>query len=145
MAKKRSLSLHDKFFKASLQDKRIAQDFFKAHLPAYLKKMIDWSSLSLQPGSFIDSCYASAYSDILYQADFLGEPGYLYVLTEHQSKPDRLMPLRLWLYLCRIWDLHLKQNEGATADEEVSLPLIYRNALSWKAFTLSLFNGYLIC
>jgi predicted transposase/invertase (TIGR01784 family) len=121
MSKRTHLTLHDKFFKTSMQDVRIAHDFFKAHLPTKLQKVIRWDSLELQSGSFIDADYASKYTDVLYRADISKEAGYIYVLSEHQPSPDRFMPLRLWHYLCNIWDRHIKQADT----EQEGLPLIY--------------------
>jgi predicted transposase/invertase (TIGR01784 family) len=121
MSKKSHLSLHDKFFKVSMQDVRIAQDFFKAHLPPLIQEKLDWGSLCLQSGSFIDDDYSSSYTDVLYRATLSGESSYFYVLSEHQSTPDRWMPLRLWSYLCRIWERCLKQSGKRLK----KLPLIY--------------------
>jgi predicted transposase/invertase (TIGR01784 family) len=104
-----------------MQEIHIAKDFFKAHLPKELQTIMNWNSLQLQPGSFIDTDYASAYTDVLYRVNIDSKPSYLYLLAEHQSTPDELMPLRLWRYMCRIWDQHSKQ-EGK---KKGKLPLIY--------------------
>ncbi len=44
---------------------------------------------------------------------------FLYLLFEHQSKPDRWMRFRLLKYMCRIWEESFKQNP-----EQTELPLI---------------------
>lgn len=60
------------------------------------------------------------------------QPGYLFVLAEHQTTPDPLMAFRLWNYLCKIWDRHLKQldkenksGKKKTKVKEIKLPLIF--------------------
>jgi predicted transposase/invertase (TIGR01784 family) len=110
-------------------------------LPKPLQKAIDGGSLELQSGSFIDADYASKYTDVLYRADISKEAGYIYVLSEHQFSPDRFMPLRLWHYLCNIWDRHIKQTNA----ELEGLPLIYPVVLyhgkqSPSPFSMDLFD-----
>lgn len=128
MTKKHVLNQHDKFAKTSLEHKEIAQDFFKAHLPEELQEHIEWKTLALQSGSFIDDDYRDKYTDILYRVDMFNQPGYLLILTEHQSTADRYMALRLLNYLCKIWERHAKQHpkpDKQTRDKEGLLPLVY--------------------
>lgn len=42
---------HDQFFRQAMQDKRVATEFLKVHLPADLSVRIDFNTLSLQPRS----------------------------------------------------------------------------------------------
>lgn len=124
--KKKIVSQHDKFAKESLENKSIATDFFKAHLPKNIQFTIKWETLELQSGSFIDEDYREKYTDILYRVDMANQPGYLLILTEHQSRPDRYMAFRLLNYLCKIWERHLKQKtDKQTRDNEGLLPLVY--------------------
>ena len=117
-------SIHDRFFQVSLGDKAIATDFFKAHLPAHLQAQIDFSTLTLEPGRFVDKQYRAHYSDVLYSVKLVDQPAYLYVLAEHKSYPDRLLPLQLLRYLCEIWQRHVKERERAK-QTVMPLPLIY--------------------
>lgn len=110
---------HDRFFKKAMSNKRVAQEFFDFHLPEPLKQALDKDSLKLYQESYVDSELKLAFSDILYTASFQGQTGYLYVLVEHQSSPDKLMPFRMLKYICAIMDKHLKQ----TGKSE--LPLVY--------------------
>ena len=45
---------HDKLVKSTFSDPDNARAFLQAHLPRNLTRCIDWSSLSLVSGSFID-------------------------------------------------------------------------------------------
>jgi predicted transposase YdaD len=45
---------HDKLVKSTFSDPDNARAFLQAHLPRKLARRIDWSSLSLVSGSFID-------------------------------------------------------------------------------------------
>lgn len=45
---------HDKFFKTSMSNLELARDFFQHHLPDTIKKKLNFNTLELQPGSYID-------------------------------------------------------------------------------------------
>jgi hypothetical protein len=45
---------HDKLFKAGFSDPETSAGFLRSQLPPLVVDAIDWSSLCLQPGSFID-------------------------------------------------------------------------------------------
>lgn len=47
----------------------------------------------------------------------------LYILFEHQSTPDPLMPYRMLRYALRIWDRWLTEHEGARSLPPL-LPLV---------------------
>ena len=113
------ISPHDKFFKAAMTDKRVAAEFFTAHLPDRIKQAADFSQLQLCSGSYIDTELKTSFSDLLFSIPLAGYPGYFYTLVEHQSTPDKLMAFRLLKYLCAIWQQHIEQSG------ENQLPLIY--------------------
>jgi predicted transposase/invertase (TIGR01784 family) len=122
MATKSTPTSHDLFFKYSLRDLDIAKDYFKTKLPAFIKSKVNLETLKLQPDSFIESDAETRFADILYEVSFEGEPAYIYLLAEHQSKPDRLMPLRLWNYLCKIWMRDVERSQKSKGD--IKLPYI---------------------
>lgn len=112
---------HDRFFKANMQDVRVARSFFEAHLPAKLIKLIDFKTLKLEAGSFIDKKLQELLSDLIYSVKIGDKDCYLYIITEHQSTPPDLMPFRNLQYNCGLMEQHLKQiPEG----EPKVLPLI---------------------
>ena len=82
-----------------------------AYLPAALAERLDWSTLKLAETSFVDEALQESESDLLYtiQVAETAEPAYLYLLFEHQSKPDPWMRFRLLKYMCRIWDESFKE------------------------------------
>ena len=45
---------HDKLVKSTFSDPDNARAFLQAHLPRKLARLIDWTSLTLVSGSFID-------------------------------------------------------------------------------------------
>jgi predicted transposase/invertase (TIGR01784 family) len=112
--------IHDKTFKKLMSDIRVARDFFEEHLPAEVLSLAKLNTLQLSPGTFIDENLKEFMSDLLYKVDLRTETfGYFYILCEHKSKVDYLMPFTLLNYMVKIWTLHLEQTG------EKRLPLIF--------------------
>lgn len=118
MSKKR-LSPHDRFTRAMMTNKKVSREFFELHLPENIKQKVDFSTLELQKDSFIDDELRLNIADLLYQVKIEDQDGYFYILLEHQSTSDKLMPYRLMKYMIGIMDHHLKKKQGS------QLPFIY--------------------
>jgi predicted transposase/invertase (TIGR01784 family) len=112
---------HDALFKKTFSDEQHAAAEFRALLPARLVALTDFSTLTLCPGSFVDEALAGSQSDLLFSARVAGKPALLYILFEHQSSADKLMPLRLLRYVVRILERHV---EGKHAAEALPLPVV---------------------
>lgn len=86
----------------------IARDFLAIHLPAELRAICDFNSLKLENGSFVEENLRQYFSDILYSLKTHdGEDGYVQVLIEHQSTPDKHMAFRLHRYAVAAMQSHL--------------------------------------
>jgi predicted transposase/invertase (TIGR01784 family) len=126
---------HDKLVKSTFSDPDNARAFLEAHLPRKLTRRIDWSSLSLVSGSFIDPEFDATSSDLLFTAQIDGQPAFLYILFEHQNQEDPLIGLRLLTYMVRIWNEYLRTNPGATKLPPI-LPLVLaQDNKPWKTST----------
>lgn len=86
---------HDAVFKSFLRHPDTARDFIDIHLPAPLRKLCDLTTLKLEPNSFIDEDLRQYYSDLLWSVKTQEGVGYIYVVIEHQSKPEELMAFRM--------------------------------------------------
>ena len=66
---------------------------------------------NLQDRSFVDADLRDTESDLVYSIKRKAgaPPAWLYVLLEHQSRPDRWIRFRLLKYCCRIWDRSRRQ------------------------------------
>jgi predicted transposase/invertase (TIGR01784 family) len=96
---------HDALFKAAFSRPELARSELELVLPAALARQLDLASLSVTPGSFVDEDLRHAHSDLLYTVrTSSGREALVYVLLEHQSSFDALMPIRLLRYVIRIWD-----------------------------------------
>jgi predicted transposase/invertase (TIGR01784 family) len=94
----------------------------RAVLPAELVARIDFSTLALCPGSYIDEALSGSQSDLLFSVQVSGKPALLYLLFEHQSSPDKLMALRLLGYIVRILVRHVDEAEAGR--DVLPLPVV---------------------
>jgi hypothetical protein len=123
---------NDKLLKATFSIPENARAFFENHLPAELAEALDWSSLSLEPCSFIDPQFASSESDLLFHIRLQQSDAFLYLLFEHQSSEDPRMALRLLSYMRRIWE-RFAQKHAPPAKLPAILPVVLAQAKRpWK-------------
>ncbi|MBA8864911.1 putative transposase/invertase (TIGR01784 family) [Pantoea agglomerans] len=99
---------HDATFRQFLSQPDIARDFMELHLPAELRAICDLSTLKLESGSFVEDDLRQYFSDILYSLKTSNGDGYIHVLIEHQSTPDRHMAFRLMRYAVAAMHRHLE-------------------------------------
>ncbi len=125
MSKIVSLINHDRLFRSLMRDKRIALDFFKAHIPEELQQQVNWQSLKLQKNSFIDQNSQEHLTDLLYGVELAEEPAYFYLLNEAKSHPELFLPLKLWQYMGAIWEADRHQPERGKKKPKDKLPIIY--------------------
>ena len=109
---------HDNFFHTSLENPIVAKQFFDQNLPQEVRDVIDTSNLTIEKERFVNPQLKAHSSDILFSSK--DKDAYIYILLEHQSTPDQLMPFRLAQYQINIWARHLKLHPNAK-----KLPLIY--------------------
>lgn len=97
---------HDAFARCMLSDPAYAAAFFQGHLPPGIVAAIDWSTLALQPASFVRQSLQQSHTDLLYGVRMAGRDVLLYLLLEHQTSLDPLMPLRLICYVVEVLRRH---------------------------------------
>jgi hypothetical protein len=122
---------NDKLFSATFRVPANTAALLRAEFPPAVAALVDWDRIQLLPGSFVDSQYRRSHTDLLFSAPISGRSGLIYVLFEHQSTPDRRLPLRLLRYLTRIWETHAGEHP-ATERLPVILPVVLsQNAEAW--------------
>ncbi|MCZ4060841.1 Rpn family recombination-promoting nuclease/putative transposase [Pantoea sp. LMR881] len=99
---------HDATFRQFLTQPEIARDFMELHLPAELRALCDLSTLKLESGSFVEDDLRQYFSDVIYSLRTTTGDGYVHVLIEHQSSPDRHMAFRLMRYAVAAMQRHLE-------------------------------------
>ena len=105
---------HDSLFRRVFSDVGEAAGLLRTALPGVLRERMDWTSLKLLDGSFVDENLRQSQTDLLYEVAYgeSAEPVWIYVLLEHQSTPDARMSFRLLKYCCRIWDTGVQDGAG---------------------------------
>jgi len=116
---------HDKFFRTAMSDKRVARDFIQSHLPKDMLQTINLDNLVLQHRSYINDVRKETVVDVLFKTTIANKEAFIYVLVEHQSEPDVLMPFRVLKYMVNIMDDHLNKIKKTKKTKPKNLPLIY--------------------
>jgi len=116
---------HDKYFKSSMSDMRVARSFIQSHLPKNVLERMDLATLKQRNETFIDEALGKIETDIVYSAKLADKTAYIYILVEHQSTPQKFMPLRLWRYVLRLMFYHVEKLQNKSLP--IVVPLIFYN------------------
>jgi hypothetical protein len=124
---------HDALFKSTFSDPRHAEGAIRGALPPALAARVDWSTLELQPGSFVDDGLKDRHADLLFRARIGERLAFFYLLYEHQSRPHPLMPLRILGYAVRIWEDWLAENPNPTRIPALLPVVLHHGEGGWTA------------
>lgn len=132
---------HDAVFKTFLSHPDTARDFMTLHLPPALLALCDLTTLKLESGSFVEDDLRPYYSDVLYSLNTIKGEGYIHVLIEHQSSPDRHMAFRLMRYAVAAMQRHLDAGHKTLS---LVIPVLFyqgkRSPYPYSMNWLQLFN-----
>jgi predicted transposase/invertase (TIGR01784 family) len=126
---------HDGLFKAVLGQPEHARGTLRAVVPQMLAEALDWQTLTLRPGSFVDAALAHQHTDLLYSATWrAGGEALIYFLFEHQSTPptEGLMAYRLLRYQDRIWDRWRTDHPKARTLPMIIPIVMYHGVTPWS-------------
>ncbi len=127
---------HDALVKWTFAQPERAAEELRAVLPPAIAERLDWSSLLLEPGSFVDPELTERLTDLLYSVRTTdGSSAQIYVLMEAQRQADRLMPYRLLRYMVRIWERWLDAHLGARALPAILPVVLFNGSSRWGAAT----------
>lgn len=135
---------HDRLFRAVFSDAAEAASLLQAAVPRELRENVEWNSLRLVEGTFVDDALRQSESDLLFEAGYGKETeGHgkgkdrlrLYLLFEHQSTPDVWVRYRLLKYCCRIWDADLRDDPRRTELRPVVPLVFYQGGRAWQHST----------
>jgi predicted transposase/invertase (TIGR01784 family) len=102
-----------------MTEPKVIREFFEQNLPSNIKSVVDFTTIQPQKESYVDDKLRLQITDMLYSAEFNNKPGYLYLLVEHQSTPDKLMAFRVLKYMISIMEHHIHK----TGTDR--LPIVY--------------------
>lgn len=125
---------HDSLFKWTFSVPSRAAEELRCVLPAEVSARLDWDALQPVPGEFTNKELRGLQADLLFSAPTHdGRTALLYILFEHQSTSDPLMPLRLLTYTTRIWEHWLEKNKSARTIPPVLSVVLHHSANGWSA------------
>jgi predicted transposase/invertase (TIGR01784 family) len=125
---------HDGIFKAVFGQPEHARGMLRAILPPILAEALDWQTLTLRPGSFVDAALTHQHTDLLYSATWReGSEALVYLLFEHQSTlpTEGLMALRLLSYQDRIWERWRTDHPKAKTLPMIIPIVMYHGVTPW--------------
>lgn len=132
---------HDAVFKTFLSCADTTRDFISLHLPTQLLLLCKLETLRLESGSFIEDDLRPYYSDIIYSLQTTTGHGYVHVLIEHQSTPDKHMAFRLLRYAVAAMQRHL---EAGHKTLPLVIPILFyhgkRSPYPWSLSWLDAFS-----
>jgi predicted transposase YdaD len=127
---------HDALVRYVFSQLDTAREQLRSVLPAALVELLDWSTLRLHDGHYVDADLAGAESDLLFGVSASGQQVLVYVLFEHQSTSEPLMPLRLLRYMVRIWERWLADSDGSPRRVPAIVPVVLSHVdAGWQAAT----------
>ncbi|MEM7153654.1 MAG: Rpn family recombination-promoting nuclease/putative transposase [Myxococcota bacterium] len=117
---------HDRLVKWVFTRPEAAAVQLRQALPSVLVDRLDWSTIAVQPGSYVDQELEERHSDVLYSVNFResSSSALVYVLAEHQSSPDRMMAWRLFEYSSRVWSRYVRQQPEPVRHLPLLIPLL---------------------
>lgn len=124
---------HDGLFKTVFSSPARAAELLRSLLPPALARPIDWTSLALLPGSFVDATLREQHTDLLFAARCGGRDIRVYLLLEHKSTPDGWVPLALHNYMGEIWRRHVATEKASHQLPPILPVVVYHSQRSWTA------------
>ncbi len=97
---------HDKLVRKMLTDKHVAIDLLKNSLPAETIALLDLSTLQPTTETGINEAWRAYRNDVVFHCKTKAQKN-VYIIIEHQSTPDRFMPLRILRYKCNLLGKYL--------------------------------------
>ncbi len=123
---------HDALFKATFSAPRRAADVLRRQPPPDVADRIDWSTLERVPAESIGQDLTARRADLIFRAR-IGEQTAFFLLFEHQSSVDPLMPVRVYIYISRIWEGWLREHPNAGYVPAVLPVVLYHGERPWTA------------
>jgi len=131
----RATNPHDALFRRVFSDPENAAAELRHVLPRELARAIDWETLKVCEGSWVDGRLRSSQADLLCSVELAGRPALVYVLLEHKSWPDRFTALQLLSYGVRIWRHFLRDNPRANKLPPIVSVVVHHSESGWRAPT----------
>jgi len=126
---------HDALFKWAFSQRRHAAGLLRAALPAALADCADLRTLKRENATFVNRALRGRHGDLVFSVRVAGHPLYCYVLVEHQRKVERLMVVRMGIYLMRLYDELLRDRPKSREIPPILPLLVSSSPTGWTAAT----------
>jgi predicted transposase/invertase (TIGR01784 family) len=124
---------HDVIFRSYFSEPEVTERLLAEHAPKDVFAAIRPGKMSLVPGSFITDKMRQLHTDLLFKVELkTGDPAYVYLLLEHKSYSDPLIPLQLLCYKCNIWS-SLNNRKPKPPLPPIYPIVFYHGARPWTA------------
>ena len=132
---------HDKTYKHILSYHKVFKDFIEIFVDKSWKKFLDMEHAQKIDKSYVLPDFEKREGDLIYKIPIKREKKteeeqpevYLYILIEHQSTVDFLMPFRMLIYITELWkDIYKNSDEKKRKTKSFKLPPV---------FPIVLYNG----
>jgi hypothetical protein len=118
---------HDRLFRYAFERPEIAEGELRHLLPPEVVQALDFTTLTIEPGSLVDTEHAELETDLLYRVQLAGRESFVFLLFEHQSSADSMMPYRMARYMLRIWERWRRSQPAPPPQLPVIVPLLLSN------------------
>jgi predicted transposase/invertase (TIGR01784 family) len=132
---------HDALVRRTFSQIEHAAGLLRVMLPPAIAARLDLATLALCDGSFVDRLLGHGHTDLLFSVNVAGQKALIYVLFEHQSSVDALMPFRLLQYMVRIWERHHQAHPQSKRFPPIVPVVLHHSRSGWSASTT--FEGLL--
>ena len=127
---------HDHIFKRAFHLPEHVRGELVAVLPERVLDIVDLDSLQLVASTgVVDRWLKERFVDALFSASFRGATGYIWLLVEHQSRPEHFMVLRTLEYLLRAWTELLRLERERKTLPPVVCVIVHHGEQGWNAPT----------
>ncbi|MEM9459992.1 MAG: Rpn family recombination-promoting nuclease/putative transposase [Myxococcota bacterium] len=126
---------HDRFFRFVFSKPQHARGLVRQLLGPTLARRFDWSTLELVPRRYVDARLGRSACDVLFSVRFRRSRrrALLYLLLEHQRKPDPMMPFRMLKYACRAWEDYVERSDAIDGYLPPIIPLlVHQDPKGWR-------------
>ncbi|MEA5461080.1 Rpn family recombination-promoting nuclease/putative transposase [Arcicella sp. LKC2W] len=129
---------HDKFFRTSFSRLDVVRSFIEEVLPKQYRDRINLDSLRLSSSSFIDEELSEHLADLVYHAEYAGEPAKISLLFEHKSYQEDFPELQLLQYMNNAYrEERIQKKDKKTKKSTVVIPIVIHHGISaWKKVSM---------
>ncbi len=105
---------HDAHFKRVFGRPEMAADLVRRSLPADVLAALDLDRTQVVTAEYIDRVLRNRRADIVLQIPFrsAARAAFVFLIMEHQSRPDPLMPYRLLVYTVETWTRYVERHRA---------------------------------